>query len=402
MAENTSISARTRFVVIGGGYAGTMAANRLTQREDVDVTLFNPRWQFVERIRLHQLVGGTHDAVHEFRDVLAKGVALVVDTVVRIDAARRTLQLASGGMLEYDYLVYAAGSTGAEPSVPGAAEFALSLSTYDGARRARAAIDATAPDAHVTVVGAGPTGIETAAELAEQGRAVTLVTGGVLGPYLHPAARRALAARLAELGVRVLDGPGTRAAEVGAAVVRLADRREIRSDVTLWTAGFAVPDLAVRSGLSTDPAGRLRTDETLTSVDDPRIVAAGDAAAPSGVPYRMSCQAAIPLGQLAADAVLARADGRTPRTVSPGFVGQCLSIGRRSGMFQIATGDDHATRAFVGGRTGAVLKEGICWSTYAGLVFEGKHPGMVDWAFMRDGGRARRLAAPATAGVVAS
>ena len=34
------------------------------------------------------------------------------------------------------------------------------------------------------VVGAGPTGIETAAELGEQGYAVTLVCGGVLGPYL--------------------------------------------------------------------------------------------------------------------------------------------------------------------------------------------------------------------------
>ena len=36
-----------------------MAANRLTQREDVTVTLINPRSTFIERIRLHQLVGVT-------------------------------------------------------------------------------------------------------------------------------------------------------------------------------------------------------------------------------------------------------------------------------------------------------------------------------------------------------
>ncbi|EUA29995.1 NADH dehydrogenase domain protein [Mycobacterium xenopi 4042] len=79
--------------------------------------------------------------------------------------------------------------------------------------------------------------------------------------------------------------------------------------MTVWTAGFGVPDLAARSGLSTDALGRLLTDETLTSIDDPRIVAAGDAAAPSGQPLRMSCQAAGPLGVQAANTVLARIAG---------------------------------------------------------------------------------------------
>ena len=51
--------------------------------------------------------------------------------------------------------------------------------------------------------------------------------------------------------------------------------------MTIWTAGFGVPGLAAASGLRTDALGRLLTDETLTSVDDPRIVAAGDCAAPS-------------------------------------------------------------------------------------------------------------------------
>ena len=53
-------------VVIGGGYAGVMAANRLTQRDDVTVTLINPRPAFVERIRLHQFVGGSDDAVADY------------------------------------------------------------------------------------------------------------------------------------------------------------------------------------------------------------------------------------------------------------------------------------------------------------------------------------------------
>ena len=81
MTENTDV------VVIGGGYAGVMAANRLTQRDDVTVTLINPRPAFVERIRLHQLVGGSYDAAADYREVLGAGIRLVVDTVTRIDAA---------------------------------------------------------------------------------------------------------------------------------------------------------------------------------------------------------------------------------------------------------------------------------------------------------------------------
>ena len=53
---------RTHVVVIGGGYAGTLAANHLRSRADVEVTLVNPRPVFVERIRLHQLVAGSGTA----------------------------------------------------------------------------------------------------------------------------------------------------------------------------------------------------------------------------------------------------------------------------------------------------------------------------------------------------
>jgi len=39
-----------RVVVVGGGCAGVMAANRLTQRDDVTVTLINPRPNFVHSV----------------------------------------------------------------------------------------------------------------------------------------------------------------------------------------------------------------------------------------------------------------------------------------------------------------------------------------------------------------
>src|SRR5215475_14289700 len=94
--EGDTMTGNTDVVVVGGGYAGVMAANRLTQRDDVTVTLINPRPTFVERLRLHQLVGGSHHAVVDYRDVLAERVDLVIDTVTRIDVAERSVTLAIG------------------------------------------------------------------------------------------------------------------------------------------------------------------------------------------------------------------------------------------------------------------------------------------------------------------
>ncbi|WP_443065506.1 NAD(P)/FAD-dependent oxidoreductase [Streptomyces sp. NBC_00536] len=355
-----------------------MAANRLTQRADVTVTLVNPRPDFVHRIRLHQLVAGSDPAVVAYRDVLAEGVRLVVDTVTRIDADDRSLALASGGTLDYDHLIYAVGSGSADPSVPGAAEFSYPIATLEDAQRLRPAldaVDATPQAAAVTVVGAGPTGIETAAELAEQGRAVTLVCGRVLGPYLHAHGRRSVAARLARLGVTVLDGPGTKVTAVTRDAVRLADGRELPSALTIWTVGFGVPDLAVRSGLSTDALGRLLTDETLTSVDDARIVAAGDSAAPSGLPLRMSCQSAMPMGARAADTVLSRLAGEQPETLNQNFAAQCISLGRDGGIFQFANRQDVAVWFNINGRLGAKLKETVCKVVVKHLADEAGKPG---------------------------
>ncbi|WP_405893611.1 FAD-dependent oxidoreductase [Streptomyces sp. NBC_00104] len=382
MAENTEV------VVIGGGYAGVMAANRLTQRDDVTVTLINCRPDFVERIRLHQLAGGTHEAVSDYRKVLGERVRLVVDTVTRIDATGRGVELASGDTVGYDYLIYAVGSGSADPGVPGAAEFAHPIATFEEARRLRSVLDAAPATAPVTVVGAGPTGIETAAELAEAGRTVTLVCGGPLGPYLHPKGRRSVAERLVGLGVTVLQGPGTKVTEVTGDTVLLGDGRELSSEVTIWTAGFGVPDLAARSGFSTDTLGRLLTDETLTSIDDERIVAAGDSAAPSDMPFRMSCQAAGPLGAHAADTVLSRIASKRPAPIDLGFAGQCISLGRRAGIFQFAHRDDTAKRLHLGGRTGAKVKELVCRHTIKQLVNEARKPGSHTWA---KGEQGRRL-----------
>ncbi|WP_039826563.1 NAD(P)/FAD-dependent oxidoreductase [Nocardia testacea] len=373
MSKNTDV------VVVGGGYAGVMAANRLTQRDDVTVTVINPRPVFVPRLRLHQLVGGTHDAVVDYKDILAERVRLVVDSVTRIDAAGRTVTTGEGDTIGYDYLIYAVGSGTGGRQVPGAAEFAYPVATLEAAQQLRTVLFDTPMTAPVTVIGGGPTGIETAAELAEQGRSVTLICGEVLGPYLHPKARRTARKYFAGLGVTVLEGPGATVTAVTREAVELGDDRTLASAVTIWTAGFGVPDLAARSGLRTDAAGRLLTDETLTSVDDERIVAAGDSSAPSDLPLRMSAYTAYCLGAHAADTLLHRIAGDQPTPIDLAFPAMCLSFGREAGIYQLGHKDETAMRLYFSGFLGKKLKEFACEAGINHMATEARKPGSHHW-----------------------
>ncbi|OCB24161.1 pyridine nucleotide-disulfide oxidoreductase [Mycobacterium malmoense] len=381
---------KTHVVVVGGGYAGTLAANHLRQRPDIDITLVNPRPVFVERIRLHQLVADTGAATADYATLLGDGIRLVVDAVDLIEATARRVLLSSGAELDYDYLIYAVGSTAAAPAaVPGFADFAYAVADLESAQRLRYALADLPLAAPVTVVGGGLTGIETAAELAERGRQVTLVCGGGLGPSLSRRGRRSVARRLRGSGVNVLESATV--TEVRWDAVVLGDGAVLPSAATIWTAGFAVPDLAARSGLSTDALGRLLTDETLTSVDNPYIVAAGDAAAPSGQPLRMSCQAAGPLGAQAANTVLSRIAGAAPPMLNQAFVGQCISLGRTYGTVQLSRTDDTPVNLALGGRTAASIKEAICKGTLWAIRREAAKPGSYLWL---KGGR-RPAQAPA-------
>ncbi|GAA3729146.1 FAD-dependent oxidoreductase [Plantactinospora mayteni] len=390
----TEHDTRHKVVVIGGGYAGTLAANHLRMRADVDITLVNPRPDFVERVRLHQFVAGTGDATIDYGTLLGEGIQLVVDSATRIDTAARAVRLASGRALSYDYVIYAVGSTAAVPSsVPGAAEFAFPVAEFEAARRLRARLAELPVDAPVTVVGGGLTGVETAAELAEQGRAVTLVCGGAMVSSWSAPGRRYAARWLSRHGVTVLEADVV--TEVGPDAVVLADGTVRSSVLTIWATGFGVPGLAVASGLRTDTLGRLLTDETLASVDDDRVVATGDAAAPSGHPLRMSCQAAGALGAQAANTVLSHIAGTAPAVIDQALTGSCVSLGRHTAMRQLARKDDTAVNLYIGGRLGAAIKEFTCKVAVSRIRREAREPGSTAW--VKGGRRLEQSASAARA-----
>lgn len=326
-----------KVVVIGAGYAGTVAANRLVKKSDAEVTVVNPRPEFVERVRLHQHIAGTGGATTPLTEMLDRRIRLVIGSAEKIgDSA---VLLADGTNLPFDRLVYAAGGA---PTAPSGTVVVGALESAEEARRALAAL----PDgAAVTVVGGGLTGIETAAEVAEArpGLRVRLRSEGEVGASLGDGARARVRRELKRLGISIERG-------------RYEDSDG--ADLVLWGIASQVSDLAARSGLAVDRAGRVLVDEFLRSVSDPRIVAVGDGAAVPNA--RLSCQTALPQGAHGADNLARELAGKEPRAYSMGYTGQNVSIGRRGAVIQAARRDDTPTRVWFAGRPAALVKEQVC------------------------------------------
>lgn len=366
-----------RIVILGAGYAGTIAAGRLARRlhgDEVEITLVNAEPDFVERVRMHQLATGQHLRDRPLRELLTgSGVNLRVARVTSVDVDTRSVALDDGSDLGYDTLVYALGSARDDHGVLGVFEHAHEVASRPGALRLRQRLQSLTPGDRVVVVGGGLTGIEAASEIAEsfEHLDVAVAVRGSFGDWLSPSGQRHLRGTFDRLGVTVHER--TAVTLVDATSVTTDDGATIPADVTVWAAGFAAHPIAASSGLAVTDRGQIVVDETMRSVSHPDVYAVGDAAlghTTVGTPLRMSCASGVPMAWQAADSIVARmTGGKLPHTPLT-YVHQCISLGRRDGLIQFVTPDDRARSFAPGGRLMARYKELIC----TGAAWAVTHP----------------------------
>jgi NADH dehydrogenase len=372
--------------IIGAGYAGVMAANRLqaslTEAElaNVKIVMINPRTEFVDRIRLHQLAAGTtQTATYPLEHVLHRSVEVVLGEVTQIvpEDSQVLITTADGTVeLEYHILIYAAGS-GALSSIPGVA-LAHSVGSHDGALSVQQAVRELAAGGRIVIIGGGATGVEVASELAESHPAanIEILSAGPLLRSMPQRSRNHIKKKLASLSVRITEN--SRVEHVNRDSVELIGGRKVRSDLTIWAGSFTVSSLAQESGLAVDGGGKLLVTETLQHEEYPNIIGAGDAAqvrGRAGEHLRMGCAVAAPMGGHAAATALAYLRDRPPAQLSVGFFIQCLSLGRHSGFIQHVSPGDIPRSLHLSGRTGAWVKERICAEVIAGIQKERTSPG---------------------------
>lgn len=373
-----------RVVIIGAGYAGVMAANRLAgtrQLGDLQVTVVNPVADFVERIRLHEVAAGSRaSGTLPIRSVLSGRADFIEDSASRVDPVNRRVHFSGGrASIGYDELLYAVGSGQASLQVPAGA---YGFGDAESAGRLRTKLAQLDAGAAVSVVGAGLTGIELAAEIAEQypQLGVRLMSRGIIGGDLSGSGQHAVRDRLAALGVEMVENTDVQRCHDSTLTTGAGDT--LPSECTVWAAGFSVPNLAGDSGLPTDAEGRLIVDESLSCPDYPDIFGAGDAVrVPESVGghLRMSCASALPLGAHAADSIIARLRNRPRAAVSAGYMFRCISLGRKSGLIQTVTADDRPRRVVVGGYLAGLAKEKVCRMTLSWIRGELRRSGSFTW-----------------------
>jgi len=337
---------RKRVVIIGGGFAGIAAAHAL-RHSDAEVLLIDRRNHHIFQPLLYQVataVLSPAEIAAPIRQLEAKqrNVSVALAEVTGVDLASRTIEAALPGAgvrrIAFDYLVVA---TGMRPSYFGHDEFARhapGLKSLNDAETIRAKIlgafelAATTEDEGerarqmtFVLVGAGPSGVELAASLAQMVKVtlrgnfrridpanstiVLLDAGNRVLPTFAESLSHRVTRHLTKLGVKVLTGVKVETVDEQGVI---AGGKRIPSATVLWTAGVAASPIPKMLGTKTDRAGRALVDPFLKVVDAPGVFVVGDAASVmhNGHPVPGVAQAAIQEGQYVGRLIAKELKGR--------------------------------------------------------------------------------------------
>lgn len=347
--SRSATSTRHRVVIVGSGFGGLFAAKKL-KRADVDVTLVSRTVHHLFQPLLYQVATGIlseGEIAPATREILRDqaNTRVLLGDVLDVDVDGRTLTFAGEGTtttLPYDSLVIAAGAGQSYFGNGHFAEFAPGMKTVDDALELRGRIFTAFERAELAttteeqaraltfvVVGAGPTGVEMAGQIAElahrtlrgefrsiapsTSRIVLLDAADRVLPSFHESLSLDTQDRLRRMGVDVR--LNTRVTDVDASgltvVTKDGTERRIDAETTMWAAGVEGNPLgrlvAERAGAQTDRAGRVVVEPDTTVPGHPEIFVVGDLMSLDRLPG--VAQVAIQSGQHAARTIMARVDG---------------------------------------------------------------------------------------------
>jgi NADH dehydrogenase len=342
---------RHQVVVVGGGFGGVRVTRALA-RANVDITIVDRTNHHLFQPLLYQVATGILPdglIAPALRSVIRKqaNARAVLAEVQHLDLDGRVVRaLAPDGRkltLPYDSLVVAAGCTDAYFGHEEWAVFAPGLKTLEDASHLRShilgafemaelATDPAERAAYLTfaVIGAGPTGVEMAGQVAElahealprEYRSVATAEAKILlieaGPEVlaafAPKLQRYTRRRLQRMGVDILVNTTARAMDQSSVTVKGPDGdRRIPARTKIWAAGVQASPLATMlaeaTGADTDRAGRVAVRPDCSLPGHPEVFAIGDMVRLNDLPG--VAQPAIQEGTYVGRLIRARLAGKT-------------------------------------------------------------------------------------------
>ena len=372
MSAKLDSNGRPRVLVVGGGFAGIGAVQKL-KKSDVDVVLVDKHDYHTFQPLLYQVATGLLEQTavgHPIRDLVHKQANARVhqDTVTAIDLDAREVRFSELEPLTYDYLVLGLGAEVNFFGVEGAPEHAFPLytladavrlkshvlKTWEAADRNPALIDDGA--LNIVVVGGGPTGIETAGALAElyhgvfpkdypdvapeQARITLVEAGPVLFPMFKPNIRTYTEKALAKRGVEVLTGEVV--ASIAPRRVTLKSGTVLEAHTLVWGAGLQGNRLVQSLGLELGRGNRIGVDEELRVPAHPEVYAVGDVAAITDAKTDQVLpqlgSVALQAGEHAGETIARRVAGKATKPFKYRDKGTMATIGRGSAVVQMLGG----------------------------------------------------------------
>jgi NADH:ubiquinone reductase (H+-translocating) len=340
-------------VIIGSGFGGLFAAQAL-RKAPVDVTVVAKTGYHLFQPLLYQVATGIlseGEIAPATREILRHqaNARVLLGEVTDIDLAARTVTstvLGRTTLHPYDELIVAAGAGQSYFGNDRFAEFAPGMKSIDDALELRGRIfgafelaelaeDQAEIDRLLTfvVVGAGPTGVEMAGQIAELARRtlrrdfrrIDPTSARVVlldaAPYVLPSFGEKLGGRarrqLNATGVEVQLGAMVTDVDADGIEIKDADGqvRRINAATKIWAAGVQASPLGKmlgeQSGAEVDRAGRVSVLPDLTLPGHPEVQVVGDMMSLDKLPG--VAQVAIQGGRYAADQITRRIAGKPPR-----------------------------------------------------------------------------------------
>jgi NADH:ubiquinone reductase (H+-translocating) len=338
-----------RVVIVGGGFGGVAAARAL-KRSSAEILIIDKRNHHIFQPLLYQVataVLAPSDIAAPIRQLAQKqkNLSVMLAEVTSVDLKSRSVQVRTpeGEILSvsFDFLVVA---TGMQPGYFGHDEFAKyapGLKNLSDADTIRAKILSAYERAELTddekersrlmtfvLVGAGPTGVELAASVAQMAtvtlrgnfrhidpekNSIILLDGAsrILPTFAESLSKKA-ARRLGKLGVKILTGMKVEKVDEEGII---ANGTRIQSATVLWTAGVTPSPLVKTLDVDMDRGGRISVGSFLDLPKASGVFVIGDTATVlrNGKPLPGVAQVAIQQGRYVGGVISGLLNGKEPK-----------------------------------------------------------------------------------------